>query len=103
MLSVNAATLVDAAIDAVGRADSPCSEVGVNDPRLIEQPQSVIAINAIEQDARGSQREIPEKEKRTGMTIDVKDPRELPLLVARRAANSSPQNANADLKARVVG
>jgi hypothetical protein len=61
MVSVNAAMPFGGAIDAVDRAGSSLSEAGVNDPRLIEQPESAMAISTIEQDARGPERAAPEK------------------------------------------
>jgi hypothetical protein len=45
------------------------SDPGVNDPRLIEQPQSAIAIAAIGKDARQPSREAPEKRWGTGIAI----------------------------------
>ncbi len=60
MVSLSAAMLFDAAIDEVDRAVSSFSEAGVNDPRLIEQPDSAIVISRIEQDARRPEREALE-------------------------------------------
>jgi hypothetical protein len=76
----------------------------------------------MEQDARGPGREVPQEGWRTRMAIDLKYPRVRILLVARRAANSSPskfwprkvlgcrflaavfspQKDNADPRARVI-
>src|SRR3984957_2596335 len=82
MASVNEAML----LDEVSWAGSSRSAEGDRDPRLIEQPHSAIAANAIGTEARGPSRKAPKKALETGIAIDAGYSRVYAVLVARGAA-----------------
>src|SRR4051812_40739572 len=73
-------------LEGVNWAGSSRSAVGDSDPRLIEQPHSAIATNAIGAEARGPRREAPENELQTGLAIAAEYSRTCGVLIAGQAA-----------------
>src|SRR5215813_2368313 len=98
MVSVSEAILVE----EVSLAGSGVAEddEGVSDPRLIEQPPTASAMNAI---AGARRRAAPDQRSAIAMVIDAKYSRanNSPIRSAPRRKIQPPKNKNADPKARV--
>jgi hypothetical protein len=80
-------------------AGSGSALVGVSEPRLNEQPETVIAVSAMVIGAR--KRDAPDLTWGAGMAIAAKYSNALGLFVARHAAKCSRQKQKRGHKARV--